>query len=139
MGNEKLGTKINCLDWSVLNLPPLRAHRLLTSDRPVVRWGLDAAGGHIIIPIGPQKLFVAAKDDTVIKRLHSHDPRSVSAEVNKQVVGQAVKYVYGEDEARLSFVKTYFGSRPQVRILQDRYDRWHPTLRVAVPPRSTEP
>src|SRR4051794_17283909 len=87
MGNEKLGTKINRLDWSVLNLPPLRAYRLLTSDRSVVRWGLTA-GGHIIISIGPQKLFVAAKDDTIIKRLHSRDPRSVSAEVNKQVVGQ---------------------------------------------------
>jgi hypothetical protein len=46
-------------------------HMLLTSDRPIVMTnGLAHATSHIVMPISPRRIFVAANNRETVKDLH---------------------------------------------------------------------
>ncbi len=77
--------------WRIYTFPP-HFYPLLTSDRPVIRTnGLAQKGGHLALPIGPRRLFVASHDPDVINGLWASAPRVLAAEVNKNTVESAVK------------------------------------------------
>jgi hypothetical protein len=67
--------------------------------------GLAVADGHIVLPTGPDSVFVAAKNVAVLERIKAIPPREFCHMVNDTVVRQAVRYVYGVDENQLRFVE----------------------------------
>lgn len=91
----------------------------LTSDRPVIRTnGIMIEGGHLAIPIGPRKLFIAAKDDAALRPILALSSRQLVRECNRQMCDYAVKFVYGIDDSQLPFVSKHFATKEQPRLTQ---------------------
>lgn len=89
----------------------------LTSDRPIIRTnGLMIEGGHLALPIGPRKLFVAAKDQASLRPILAMSRRQLVRECNRQTCDFAVKYVYGIDDSQLIFVAKHFATKDQPRL-----------------------
>jgi hypothetical protein len=78
--------------------------KLLTSDRPVMMCnGLGRVGGHIAIPLGPRRVFLATQTAEIADRIVS-DPR-LAPNFNDRVARQAQTYVYGVNEDQIGFVE----------------------------------
>lgn len=91
----------------------------LTSDRPVIRTnGLLIEGGHLALPIGPRKLFLAARDLAALEPILKMSMRQLVREVNRQVCSYAVKYVWGIDDSQLPFVEKHLATKDQPRLAQ---------------------
>jgi hypothetical protein len=61
LDNESLGTHLNHMHWSVIELASAR-RELVTSDRPLHLQNLRGPGGFASLPISPRKLFVATNN-----------------------------------------------------------------------------
>jgi hypothetical protein len=87
-------------------------HPLLTSHRPIIMTnGLRVENAHIVIPISPNKIFIAARERKTfdyLAKLHSND---LVQSANNKVAEQAIKYVYGTDDSQLRFVANRLGKR----------------------------
>lgn len=115
---ESVGTHINQMHWRVLQTPA-SAPPLLTSDRPVIRTnGLDSAGSHIALPIGPRFLFIASHDTQFLQGLLKANQTELVKECNRQVVGSAVRFVFASDERQKPFIENRFGKQPQPRLME---------------------
>lgn len=119
MSSEKLVRGIAGMEWSILTLHGAK-FELLTSDRPVIYTHvLGNDQSHIALPIGPRRLFLAAKDRKLINRLQESDDSALAAVVNAGVVGAAVNYVYGSNDSQLRFVQNRMG-KSKVQTLMER-------------------
>lgn len=117
MDSQEMGSFINSLDWKVLDVSS-SPFDLLTSDRPVYQpVALEDPRGCILLPIGPTRLFVAAKSSQIFDILRTKRVQDVVASVNRATVGAAARFVYGSSDAQLGFVQKWFGKTPQPRLL----------------------
>ncbi|GHA13193.1 hypothetical protein GCM10007989_04720 [Devosia pacifica] len=115
--SSRVAQEINNLHWSVYN--NFSDRTFLTSDRPVIRTAaLLRKGGHLLLPIGPRKLFLAATDDTMAAGLSKVRPRDLVAYVNQAVTEGAANYVYAVDERQSRFIHNRFGKTPQPRLIE---------------------
>jgi hypothetical protein len=102
---------------------PVGMQEFLTSDRPVIRSNaLDSMGGHIAIPIGPRRVFVASKDEATSRNFRLSDPMSIVRQSNARVVEAAITFAYGTDTRQMRFIQNRFGTVPQPRLV-DRLER----------------
>ena len=89
-------------------------HTLLTSDRPVMMTnGLGRPFGHIALPIGPRRLFIAAESADTISGILTQ-PRIVGV-LNDRVVRQAEEFVFGSDPLHFRFIERRLRSRQRQR------------------------
>ena len=110
------GEKISSMSWHVLNVSTSRRD-LLTSDRPVIfSHGIGLPECVIILPLSPQRLFLAANDRARLRRIVSRDLDSVVTNLNFDIVRQAARYVFSTDEKAHRFVEKHL-SRPEQRKL----------------------
>jgi len=80
------------------------SQRLLTSDKPVIMSdGLAKPNGHIAIPIGPKKLFLASRSQSLAHKICSVP--NFAEVANDLVARQAHMYVYGVDDSQLDFIE----------------------------------
>lgn len=87
-------------------------HTLLTSDRPVIMTdGLDRSDAHIVLPISPKMLFIAAKEEPTLHQITSMNDKELVRITNDRVAAQAYTYVYGVDDKQLRFVSKRLGKR----------------------------
>ncbi|MBU1306948.1 MAG: DUF4238 domain-containing protein [Alphaproteobacteria bacterium] len=115
--SENAGLKMNQMIWAVIDTPA-DEYPLLTSDRPIIRTnGMMVENGHLVIPIGPRKMFVAAKDQAALAVIRGMKPRQLVRESNRQVCDYAVKYVYGVDDSQIDFVRKHLGTKEQPRLM----------------------
>lgn len=106
-----MGGHLNQMRWSIISFRNER-HTLLTSDRPILMTnGLAGPDNHLIMPIGPRRLFIAANTAEVERAITNMHPRDVMEQVNDRVVSQARKYVWGTDDTQLRFVQNRFGKK----------------------------
>lgn len=110
------GAYINHMIWHVIDVPDTE-NELLTSDRAVIRSGLKERRGHIGLPIGPRKLWLALREGYSVDISTRKKRERLVAEVNAHTVGSAVKFVYGTNDRQLRFVANRFGRRPEVRLV----------------------
>jgi hypothetical protein len=115
-----VGRRINGMLWSVVTLSELRPS-FLTSDRPVVMTnGLAFEMAHIIIPISPRALFLAANNPRKLNQLQNAlMDGALTDHVNHTVAAQAQKFVYFVDGSLLSFVEDRLGRYPAQFIVSD--------------------
>lgn len=113
----------------------------LTSDRPVIRTnGLMIDGGHLALPIGPRKLFIAAKDSAALRSILAMSHRQLVRECNRQMCDYAIKYVYGVDDSQLRFVAKHFATKKQPRLAQASIEkRREIAATMLVPPAENGP
>lgn len=118
MDGGKVAHTIHYMLWHVVDTSDAD-FAFLTSDRPVIRInGIMADGGHLALPIGPRKLFIAAKDEAALRPILAMSSRQLVRECNRQVCDYAVKFIYGIDDSQLSFVSKHFATKQQPRLTQ---------------------
>lgn len=110
--SPKVGNAIMRMYWFVVTMEGLR-HPLLTSDRPIVMTnGLGQSTSHVVLPISPQHIFVAAASDDEVAKLKELSRGGVMAKnLNDRVARQARKFVYATDPSQLRFVENRLGEK----------------------------
>ena len=109
MDMPNFGAKLNSMMWSVVTFANPK-HALLTSDRPVIITnGLLRDDAHVVVPIGPRKMFVAVAEEGTLKAMKSLSPEDLMWRVNDRICTQAKAYVYGDSDRQLKFVENRLG------------------------------
>ncbi|ANN61929.1 hypothetical protein A9174_33925 (plasmid) [Mesorhizobium loti NZP2037] len=108
---------IGQLQWTVSNVYGER--EFLTSDRPLIASvGMNGPKAHIILPIGPHRVFVATKTEGFRRNLVDKQPWDFVTTVNKHIVNNATDYVYGSNGAALRFVQKHMGEGREETFLE---------------------
>lgn len=89
------------------------AFPLLTSDRPTIMTnGIKHEHSHIVLPICPDRVFVAARNMKAVRELDRIFQRpETPAKLNDLVARQARRFVYGTDDRQLRFVTNRLGQQ----------------------------
>jgi hypothetical protein len=117
MSDEQVVVGLAALEWSVLTTDKAK-HELLTSDRPVVHsHNLNHAEAHLIVPIGPRRLFIAVKDRRLIGMVRSAGQDKLVRAVNEFVVSNATVTVCGRTDSQLQFIQNRMGIETQASLL----------------------
>jgi hypothetical protein len=108
MDHKQMGDHLNRMAWAVVRLKS--SHSLLTSDRPLVMTnGIGYSDSHFAMPVGPQRLFIAANDQRLAHHLARQDHDELATTMNNEVTRQARKFVWGLDDTQLRFVERRLG------------------------------
>jgi hypothetical protein len=110
--SENVGRFINQMRWGVITLHRPRVP-LLTSDRPMVMSnGINRPDSHIIIPISPVKLFIAANNVDFIQQFQLRAETGEVLEVmNDLMARQARKYLYASEPVDEAFLQGRLGQK----------------------------
>ena len=110
--NDRVVPAIFNMQWSIHHLHH-SCFPLVLSDRPF-DWphGLEDPGAFIILPIAPDRVFLAANSATLRDSKVWKDHTAATWKLNKAVVSSAREYVWATDDSQLRFVRKYFGSAP---------------------------
>src|SRR6185436_14311115 len=105
------------LEWSVLAVDSAK-NDLLTSDRPVIHTNsLVHPESHLLVPIGPRRLFVATKDRNLIAKIKSAGQDKLVQATNTHIVGNAKTTVCGRTDGHVRFVQNRMGKEHQASLL----------------------
>ncbi len=103
--NEMIGSHLVQMPWSFVSLPELE-HGLLTSDSPVIMSnGLGNPNGFLILPVAPDRYFLAVNRPEVAASFTGRRPRQIERAFNDAVVRQAEKWVIGSTPRQPAFVE----------------------------------
>lgn len=109
--SKRVARALATLKWVTKDVGSAR-FSLLTSDRPVIMTnGLDRSDAHIVLPISPRKLFIAAKEEKTLHEITSMSAEQLACTSNQKVAEQAYHYVYGVDDTQLRLVAKRLGKR----------------------------
>jgi hypothetical protein len=94
--------------WCVIKLGKTRFD-LLTSDQPLILSnGLGWSNSFLILPIGPQNLFVACHDKRIGDHILEMPAKELVETINDIVVRQAEEFVIARDEKQHRFIENRF-------------------------------
>jgi hypothetical protein len=112
INNSKAIEAIVKMNWCALNISG-STKELLCSDHPVYRpFGLNDRSAHIVLPIAPDTIFLAARRPEAGKMLlKQYGRNNLCKMINKNTVEQATEFVWGSDDAQLPFVKKHMGRK----------------------------
>lgn len=120
MNSEVVGNAVAKMKWTRIYLKHSRFD-LLTSDRPIdMPLKLQDKEAYILIPIGPKDLFIASNDDAYLQDIKRANHSDIVRKINERVVAQARQFVWGRNEAALSFVKKHMATLPDREIITER-------------------
>jgi hypothetical protein len=110
MDSKLIGDALNQMQWGVITVHRAR-YTLLTSDRPIVMSnGLGRPEAHLVMPIAPDKIFVAARSPEVMRQLDLRAQRGeLLDELNSRMAQQARGFVYSVNSFQLRFVERRLG------------------------------
>lgn len=102
---------LNKMHWKVIDFAGCGI-QLLTSDCPVwMTATLLEPDAFILMPIGPTRLFVAAREATTMQRIMAHNRPQQAKELNKIAAMHAVDFVFGADETARKLIEKHFATR----------------------------
>lgn len=109
ISNPKAGPYIVNLHWAVIDLSDAD-HGLMVGDNPVVLVPLQTPDGHLAIPLGPERLFVASEHSNLVRGIAKSPPRRTVRAVNRLMVERASEVVIAADRTQEPFVHKHFGT-----------------------------
>ncbi|RYC29382.1 DUF4238 domain-containing protein [Lichenibacterium minor] len=110
--SPKIGNHIVHMRWGVITMPPF-IPALLTSDMPVHWYGtLTSAGCHLLLPVGPKRVFYAVNSVEMETRLRAHPAAKFVHFLNEQTVRRAANCVYGLSEGWIDYIQERMGVDP---------------------------
>lgn len=110
--HHEISTMIANMHWGVRVIETGR--QLLTSDRPVrLEFLLRSEQSFVTMPIGPQRIFIAAKSPRGLNRLLQSDARVLVERNNRTVVRQARQFVFAADDSERDWVFKNIARVPQ--------------------------
>ena len=120
MDSEHVGEVLNRMVWGAITIE-YQQFPMLTSDRPLIMTnGLADPRSHILLPISPNCVFVAASTqetmDQIVQR--ANDRTRFVRTINDLTARQARKYVYGPDDCQLRFVENRRGQQIRSTALE---------------------
>jgi len=111
LSSKRVAKALATMKWVTRRVENTR-HTLLTSDRPVIMTnGIDRSDAHIVLPISPSRLFIAAKEEATLHKITTMGTEELATIANNKVAEQAYRYVYGVDDSQLRFVSNWLGKR----------------------------
>lgn len=115
--SEKIGTGIARMFWGSMRMP-LTVPGLYASDRPL-HWygGLEDENCHILMPLGPKRVFWATRTSAMAETIRSQQPETIAKFLNEQTVRRARKYVYSMSDAGLKFVQENMGTDQEASLI----------------------
>ncbi|ESZ69535.1 hypothetical protein X727_16810 [Mesorhizobium sp. L103C119B0] len=117
MADEDIVRGLANLEWSILTVDKAK-NDLLTSDRPVIHTNsLNHPETHLLMPIGPRRLFVGVKDRKLIAKIKSIGEDKLVQTTNSHIVGNAKTTVCGRTESQLRFVQNRMGKQIQPSLM----------------------
>ncbi|MDR7141837.1 DUF4238 domain-containing protein [Rhizobium sp. BE258] len=118
MSHEDIIGRLLELNWGVVDVR-LSAIELLTSDRPVVIDNDQQSGDtSFVLPVGPEKLFIATTSKSLHDRLRSADNKKLVEAVNRKIFGCASQYVFARTERQMRFIENRFGSESEPSLAE---------------------
>lgn len=115
----KVGRKLLNMQWFVVRCAP--DEEFLTSDRPIAKTHLDRGDAYWMMPIGPDRLFLAVHSWQHELQIRAHmNPAQLVIDAIDTVAGRAVKYAYGRTDQQLSLVQRHLAKHPAPTVLQQR-------------------
>lgn len=118
MTHKGIGQLIFDMSWSVLAIEG-PDNELLTSDWPVMMTTtLTEQDAFIVLPISPEKVFVAGKERSTIERMRNNGAENVYAAVNRSTVRHARNYVYGKSRLHQAFVEAEMSAVPYTSLME---------------------
>lgn len=113
MGDEDVVRILGAMEWSVLKTDTAK-HELVTSDRPVAHsYSLNHVESHLLVPIGPGRVFLAVKDRALIAKIRSAGEDRLVRVVNDFVVSNATVTVCARTDSQLQFIQRRMGIETQ--------------------------
>jgi hypothetical protein len=98
MRSKRVFSVITSFKWHTMTMNTSK-HPLLTSDRPVIMTnGLVRDDAHIVLPVGPRRLFIATKKVETFQSFLRRKPDEFAIAINGRVCLQARKFVFGSDK-----------------------------------------
>ncbi len=96
--------KLLQMKWSLRDFSGQENH-LLLADRPcILTTGIDDPDLVIVLPIGPWKMFIAAKDEQVVHSMGRQHPKELLTWINEISLSQAEQRVYARDASPRRFI-----------------------------------
>jgi hypothetical protein len=110
MDSTQVGNVLNRMIWGIISTTGAR-FPLLTSDRPLVTtMKLGSNESHIVMPISPNRAFVAAgSEETKARIIEADRCGRFATELNDRIARQARRYVYSTTDSQLRFVENRLG------------------------------
>lgn len=114
INHERSVADLMNMHWLVAE--PAANGYFLTSDRPTIRSFLGFSNSHWVLPIGPRKLFVAAKAKTYGEAIVEVVGRNAWKEINRQVLRPAVALGFADNERHLPLFQKHLAAatRPSI-------------------------
>jgi hypothetical protein len=128
MSKERLLGQLRNLNWKVVSTHQA-PFELLTSDRPVAFYPEQAF--LMMLPIGPNLLFVASKDNNTVRKVENASKNVIVREVNAAIVGSAEQYVIGRTETQRGYIAANMGkskSRSFMDMLEETVEKELPGI-----------
>jgi hypothetical protein len=111
-----ISTMITNMHWGVRRIDGGR--RFLTSDRPVrLEFPLRSDNAFLTLPIGPDRIFVAARSTSGLNKLLHADPQIFVERNNRKVVRQARQFAFAADDCEREWVCKNLAREPQAGFL----------------------
>lgn len=108
--SERVTEKIMVMQWHLGHFHNMR-FPFLTSDRPIVMTdGIGYDNSHIVMPLSPRHLFIAANTEAMCRELKALGGNLVHR-MNDRIVRQARKFVFGTDDSQHRFVENRLGEK----------------------------
>lgn len=108
--NEPIRRQLLEMNWQIVTVD--NSEPILTSDSPVIRHkALKDDDGMLILPTSPTEFFVAFNENKIDMKnwiTQSIQAGTFVAGINKYLVKQKIKYVYGIDDSHLDFVTRHW-------------------------------
>lgn len=115
----KVGRKLLNMHWFVVRCAS--DEEFLTSDRPIAKTPLDRGDAYWMMPIGPDRLFLAVHSWQHELQIRSQmKPAQFVVDANEAVAGRAVKYAYGRTDRQLPLVQKHLARHPAPSVFEQR-------------------
>jgi hypothetical protein len=100
------------MQWHLGRMDNLK-HPLITGDRPIIMTnGLSHPDSHIVMPLSPRHIFIAANTDSEAQRIMRLSRNGELAyRMNDRIARQARKFVYATDATQLRFIDNRLGEK----------------------------
>lgn len=109
ISNPGFGTFLINLHWAVIDLSPASL-TLVASDNPVILVPLKTDDGHLALPLGPRRLFMASQHRPLIDAVRRQKSERTVRTVNRLLVERAGSLVIAADRSQDAFVLKHFGT-----------------------------
>lgn len=112
LNSQKIIGHISGMRFWTYRLRQFAGPAFLTSDRPVIMTnGLAKPKDHIVMPLSPTLLFIAAHDDWLYNEFRKRPQHETVRRANEKVTEQSHKYVYGADTSQRAFIAKRIGKK----------------------------